>query len=91
MSAAMDDMRHEKPAEYVRVMFSILPKELTVERAVEGLEDEELELLLAEMRERRAKRAAEGSAPGSGEVAVDATTEKEAVGTEPASRICTGR
>lgn len=55
MSAAMDDMRHEKPAEYVRVMFSILPKELTVERAVEGLEDEELELLLAEMRERRAK------------------------------------
>jgi hypothetical protein len=45
-TAAMDDMRVEKPNEYVRAMFSILPKELTIEAVSSGLSaDERLELI----------------------------------------------
>jgi hypothetical protein len=39
--AAMEDMRTEKPHEYVRAMFSILPKELVVESVTTGLTAEE--------------------------------------------------
>jgi hypothetical protein len=39
--AAMDDMREEKPSEYVRAMFSILPRELVVESVTTGLTPEE--------------------------------------------------
>jgi hypothetical protein len=40
-AAAMDDMRAEKPNEYVRAMFSILPKEYMVEAVSSGLSAEE--------------------------------------------------
>jgi hypothetical protein len=40
-TAAMDDMRMESPSSYVRAMFSILPKELTVEAVSSGLSAEE--------------------------------------------------
>ena len=40
-TAAMEDMRAEDPGGYVRAMFSILPKELTVEAISSGLSAEE--------------------------------------------------
>jgi hypothetical protein len=54
-TSAMDDMRHEKPAEYVRVMFSILPRELTVESVVAELSDDEIEAQINYIRERLAR------------------------------------
>jgi hypothetical protein len=45
-TAAMEDMRHDDPGGYVRAMFSILPKEYTVEAVSSGLSPEErLELI----------------------------------------------
>jgi hypothetical protein len=45
-TAAMEDMRAEDPGGYVRAMFSILPKEYTVEAVSSGLSPEErLELI----------------------------------------------
>src|SRR5229473_1114469 len=47
-TAAMEDMRVEDPSGYVRAMFSILPKELTVEAVSSGLSAEErLEMIAA--------------------------------------------
>jgi hypothetical protein len=48
-------VRFEEPATYLKIVASVMPKEFAVEHAVEGLGDDELELLAAEMRERRAK------------------------------------
>jgi hypothetical protein len=48
-------VRNEEPGLYLRIVASTMPKEFTVEHAAEALDDEELELMIAEMRERRAK------------------------------------
>jgi hypothetical protein len=50
--AAIKIMRIERPSEYVRVMVSILPKELLFENAVSELGDEELYRMIEMLRER---------------------------------------
>ena len=52
-AAAIRMMRVERPAEYVRVMCSILPKELIFENsAVTELDDDELDRMISMLRER---------------------------------------
>jgi hypothetical protein len=52
-AAAIKMMRVERPAEYVRVMCSILPKELIFENsAVTELDDDELDHMISMLRER---------------------------------------
>ena len=52
-AAAIKMMRIERPAEYVRVMCSILPKELIFENsAVTELDDDELDHMISMLRER---------------------------------------
>jgi hypothetical protein len=51
--SALKMMRMERPAEYVRVMVSILPKELIFENsAVSELGDDELDQMITMLRER---------------------------------------
>jgi hypothetical protein len=51
--SALKMMRMERPAEYVRVMVSILPKELNFENsAVSELGDDELDQMITMLRER---------------------------------------
>jgi hypothetical protein len=51
--AAIKMMRMERPAEYVRAMCSILPKELIFENsAVTELDDDELDRMISMLRER---------------------------------------
>ena len=45
-------MRIERPAEYVRVMCSILPKELIFDQGISDLDDDELDELLAGLHQR---------------------------------------
>jgi hypothetical protein len=52
-AAAIKMMRMEKPAEYVRVMCSILPKELIFENStITELDDAELDHMIEMLRER---------------------------------------
>ena len=52
-AAAIKMMRIERPAEYVRVMCSILPKELIFENsAITELDDDELDHMISMLRER---------------------------------------
>ena len=52
-AAAVKMMRIERPAEYVRVMCSILPKELIFENsAITELDDDELDHMISMLRER---------------------------------------
>lgn len=51
---AIRNMRHEHPDRYVAVGVAILPKEFTVETTVSELDESELELLIDEIRARRA-------------------------------------
>jgi transcriptional regulator with XRE-family HTH domain len=48
-------VRFEEPGLYLKIVASVMPKEFQVEHATSDLSDEELELMLADMRERRAK------------------------------------
>jgi hypothetical protein len=48
-------VRLEEPATYLKIVASTMPKEFTVEHAAEALTNEELDLMIADMRERRAK------------------------------------
>jgi hypothetical protein len=51
--AALKMMRMEKPAEYVRVMVSVLPKELLFETgSLADLDDDELDHMIEMLRER---------------------------------------
>jgi hypothetical protein len=51
-AAAIKFMRMERPAEYVRAMVSILPKELILESGMENLDDDELDHMISMLRER---------------------------------------
>ena len=52
-AAAIKMMRIERPAEYVRVMCSILPKEMLFETgSVTELDDDELDQMISMLRER---------------------------------------
>jgi hypothetical protein len=50
-AAAIKMMRIERPAEYVRVMCSILPKELLFENTATELDDDQLAELIGHIRE----------------------------------------
>jgi hypothetical protein len=50
-AAAVKMMRIERPAEYVRVMCSILPKELLFENTATELDDDQLAELIGHIRE----------------------------------------
>jgi hypothetical protein len=50
-TAAMEDMRAEDPGGYVRAMFSILPKELTIEAVSSGLSAEERGELIEKLKQ----------------------------------------
>ena len=52
---AIKILRYEHPDRYVAIAASILPKEFTVETIASELDDAELELVIAELREQRAK------------------------------------
>jgi hypothetical protein len=49
---AIKMMRMEKPGAYVRVMCSILPKELLFEQTASNLDDDELDHMIEMLRER---------------------------------------
>jgi hypothetical protein len=51
-AAAIKMMRVERPAEYVRVMCSILPKELILESGMSDFDDDALDELLAGLHQR---------------------------------------
>jgi hypothetical protein len=51
-AAAIKMMRVERPAEYVRVMCSILPKELIFESGMSDFDDDALDELLAGLHQR---------------------------------------
>jgi hypothetical protein len=51
-AAAIKIMRMERPAEYVRAMISILPKELILESGMDGFDDDTLDDLLAALHQR---------------------------------------
>src|ERR1700704_3630170 len=51
-AAAIKIMRMERPAEYVRAMVSILPKELILESGMDGFDDDTLDDLLAALHQR---------------------------------------
>lgn len=58
--------REEKPTEYIRIVASLLPKELEVKRSIDGLSDAELDAAIATV---RAISAAQGAGEGSGATA----------------------
>jgi hypothetical protein len=49
--AALEILFKEKPGEYVRAVLSILPKEFTIESVTADLKDDELDGLMARIRE----------------------------------------
>jgi hypothetical protein len=51
-AAAIRMMRIERPAEYVRVMVSILPKELILDQGMDNIDDDALDELLAGLHQR---------------------------------------
>jgi hypothetical protein len=51
-AAAIKMMRIERPAEYVRVMASILPKELILDQGMSDFDDDALDELLAGLHQR---------------------------------------
>ena len=51
-AAAIKIMRIEEPAQYVRVMCSILPRELLFENTATNLEDDQIDELIDHIRER---------------------------------------
>jgi hypothetical protein len=55
-AAAIKMMRMERPAEYVRVMCSILPKELLFENTATELDDDQLAELIGHIREQLVAR-----------------------------------
>ena len=75
-AAAIKMMRIERPAEYVRVMCSILPKELIFENsAVTELDDDELDHMISMLRERAlAARQEQSARKGPGTKAAEWTT-----------------
>jgi len=50
-AAAIKIMRIERPSEYVRVMCSILPRELLFENTATNLDDDQIEEVIARIRE----------------------------------------
>ena len=60
---AIEMVFQERPAEYLKFISGLLPKEfeLTVDNALIGTTDDELEELIAQVRERRQQRIAIGS------------------------------
>lgn len=67
---AIAKAREDNPDAYMRIIASLLPKELVVERApLEGLTDDELAAAIAELRARRAGAAGAGMGMGEAEQA----------------------
>jgi hypothetical protein len=50
--AALITLAHEKPAEFIKVVFSILPRDLVIENVASTLDDEELNRMIEMLRER---------------------------------------
>lgn len=48
---AIQEMRETKPAEYVKVLASLLPKEFSIERPLSEINDDELDALVNAFRE----------------------------------------
>ena len=48
---ALETMYRDKPNEYVRAVLSVMPKELAVENAMSDINDEQLDELMARIRE----------------------------------------
>jgi hypothetical protein len=63
-AAAIKMMRVERPAEYVRVMVSILPKELILDQGMSDFDDDALDELLAGLHQRGTASVADGSEGG---------------------------
>jgi hypothetical protein len=50
--AALVTLAHEKPAEFIKVVFSILPRDLVIENVASTLDDDELDRMITMLRER---------------------------------------
>ena len=50
--AALVTLAHEKPAEFIKVVFSILPRDLVIENVASTLDDDELDHMISMLRER---------------------------------------
>lgn len=62
---AIEATRTEHPDRYVAIVAGLLPKELVIEKPLDGLSDEELATLIAQLRELTSRADAGGA--GSGE------------------------
>ena len=69
---AIQNCRTEKPDVYIKVVASLMPKELEIKRPLEELSDDELDNAVALLRERLG--AAAGSRKGSGAAKVGEST-----------------
>jgi hypothetical protein len=67
------DVRRERPEVYLKVIASLVPRELHFKsaNAFEGMSDDELSTLLVDVRRSLAARVAEGSGVGSDTPIVD--------------------
>ena len=61
--AAIKTMRTEDPSAYVRVVCSILPKELTVENVTSDLSDDDLDELIASIKQRLLEQRQQAALP----------------------------
>jgi hypothetical protein len=52
---AILSLYRREPREFVKQLLSLIPRELTIENAIAGASDEEMQALLAELRARRAR------------------------------------
>ena len=64
---AIQTMREEKPAEYIKVVASLMPKQLEIERPLEGLTDDDLAIGIHAL---QAYIAANGLSEGTGAATV---------------------
>jgi hypothetical protein len=61
--AAMEMMYREKPNEYVRAVLSIMPKEFAIENFTVGMSVEDLDELMAKIRDALLSREPEAEQP----------------------------
>lgn len=61
---AIETMRVEDPSGYVKAIASLLPKEFVIDKPLDGMSDDELAAVIAELRELRQRVDAAGGGNG---------------------------